>query len=94
MLKLLILLLYEANCFIDGETVIKFIQLGYNEIDCVFQSMINYDFSEENNPLFIQKEYIIDSQGLEELITNSPILKIKKQITYFIEIKNSYPNNI
>jgi len=56
--------------------------------------MINYDFSEENNPLFIQKEYIIDSQGLEELITNSPILKIKKQITYFIEIKNSYPNNI
>jgi len=62
MLKLLRLLLYEANCFIDGETVIKFIQPGYNEIDCVFQSMINYDFSEENNPLFIQKEYIIDSQ--------------------------------
>ena len=55
--KLPRLLLYETNCFIDGETIIKFVQPGFKEVDCIFQSMIDYDFSGENNPLFIQKEY-------------------------------------
>ena len=92
--KLPRLLLYEANCFIDGEPVIKFIQPGYKEVDFVFQSMINCNFSEENNPLFIQKEYNIGYEGIEELITKSPMLKINKGTIYFVEIKNSYPNNI
>ena len=55
--------------------------------------MINYDDSEDENPLFIQKEYTINNQSLDEIIP-SPTLTINKGKIYFIEIKNSYPNNI
>ena len=55
--------------------------------------MINYDFSEDKNSLFIQKEYTINNQSFDEIIL-SPTLTINKGTNYFIEIKNSYPNNI
>ena len=58
-----------------------------------YLSMINYDFSEDKNSLFIQKEYTINNQSFDEIIL-SPTLTINKGTNYFIEIKNSYPNNI
>ena len=88
------LLLYEANCYITGETVLKYIQPGYIEVDCILESFTDYTFTHENSPLIIQKLYKIENKDIKEVFLQSKCFEIKTKKLYFFEIKNSFSHNI
>ena len=88
------LLLYEANCYITGETVLKYIQPGYREVDCILESFTDYTFTHENSPLIIQKLYKIENKDIKEVFLQLKCFEIKTKKVYFFEIKNSFPHNI
>lgn len=88
------LLLYESNCFINGEPVLRYITPGYQEVDCIMKSGINITFPSVDTPFYLQKEYQINKTGIEEIDIPSISLTITKDIIYMFEIKSSFPNNI
>ena len=88
------LLLYETNCFITGEPVLKYIQPGFREIDCILESFIDYTFTSDDSPLIIQKLYKIENMDIKEVFLKSKSFEIKAKKLYFFEIKNTFPNNI
>ena len=88
------LLLYESNCFINGEAVLKYMIPGYQEVDCIIQSHITTIFPSIDTPFYLQKEYEIKNMNIEEVNPMSISLTIEKNKIYMFEIKSSFPKNL
>lgn len=88
------LLLYESNCFINGQPVLKYILPGFQEVDCIMKSKITMTLPSIDTPFYLQKEYQIKNISIEEVSFPSISLTIDKNKIYMFEIKSSFPKNL